>query len=58
MKAVDLILELRPEAKPNRLVLTLGLAQFMAAPEARDVTERMMSEPRLARNRFRRSEQQ
>jgi predicted protein tyrosine phosphatase len=57
VKAVDLILELRPEAKPNRLVLALGLAQFLAAREARDVAQRMMAEPRIAQNRFRRSEQ-
>ena len=52
VKAIDLILELRPYAKPNRLVLALGLAQFMPVNEARDVAERMVFEPRLARNRF------
>jgi predicted protein tyrosine phosphatase len=50
--AIDLVLLLRPQAKPNRLVLTLGLAQFMPVPEARDLAERMITEPRLARNRF------
>ncbi len=50
--AIDLMLELQPQAKPNRLVLTLGLAQFMAVPEARRVADRIVSEPRLARNRF------
>jgi predicted protein tyrosine phosphatase len=50
--AIDLILLLRPQAKPNRLVLTLGLAQFMPLREARDLAERMIAEPRLARNRF------
>jgi predicted protein tyrosine phosphatase len=48
--AVELILELRPQAKPNRLVLGLGLAQFMAIHEARGLTARMLSDPRLARN--------
>lgn len=52
-KAIDLILELRPEAKPNRLVLALGLAHFLAADEARHLTDRIISEPRLVRNRFR-----
>ncbi len=57
LQAVDLILELQPRAKPNLLVLTLGLAQFLAAREARDVAERMIAEPRLARNRFEYSEE-
>jgi hypothetical protein len=52
VKAIDVILELRLQAKPNRLVLALGLAQFMAVPEARHLADRMVSEPRLARNRF------
>lgn len=51
-RAVDLILDLQPRAKPNRLVLTLGLAQFLAVPEARDVAKRMLSDPRLERNRL------
>lgn len=52
VKAVDLILELQPRAKPNRLVLTLGLTQFMAVHRARNLADRMVSEPPLARNRF------
>jgi predicted protein tyrosine phosphatase len=52
VNAIDLILELRPQAKPNRLVLALGLAQFMAVHEARHLADRIVSEPRLARNRF------
>jgi predicted protein tyrosine phosphatase len=57
-RAIGLILELRPEAKPNRLVLTLGLTQFLGAEEARELAERMIAEPRLARNRFQSSETQ
>ncbi len=57
VRAVDLILDLQPRAKPNRLVLTLGLAQFLAVREARDVAQRMIAEPRLARNRFEHSEE-
>jgi predicted protein tyrosine phosphatase len=52
MRAIDLLLELRPQAKPNRLVLTLGLAHFMSADEALHLADTMVSEPRLARNRF------
>jgi predicted protein tyrosine phosphatase len=52
MKAIDLTLELRPQAKPNRLVLALGLAQFMAPGEARRLAAWIMTEPRLERNQF------
>jgi len=50
--AIDLILELRPQAKPNRLVLALGLAQCMKTEQALKLADEMVSEPRLARNRF------
>ncbi len=52
VSAIDTIVQLRPEAKPNRLVLELGLAQFLPIPEAQRLANRMVSEPRLARNRF------
>ncbi len=52
LKAIDIILELRPQAKPNRLVLALGLAQFMPDEQARHLAGQIISEPRLARNRF------
>ena len=52
LKAIDLILELRPPAKPNRLVLGLGLAQFMPVDEAAEMADRIISERRLAKNRF------
>lgn len=51
-RAVDPILELRPQAKPNRLVLVLGIAQFMEIEEARRLAGLMICEPRLDRNRF------
>jgi predicted protein tyrosine phosphatase len=53
-EAVDLILELQPLAKPNRLVLALGLAQFFPADEAHQLAAQVVSEPRLAQNRFQR----
>lgn len=53
VRAIDLLLELRPQAKPNRLVLALGLAQFVAVEEAQRLAEWVVSEPRLERNRFR-----
>jgi predicted protein tyrosine phosphatase len=52
VRAIDLILELRPQAKPNRLVLALGLAQFMELSEAQRLADWIVSEPRLMRNRF------
>lgn len=51
-RAIDLTLELRPPAKPNSLVLALGLAQFMPLCEARRLADRINREPRLERNRF------
>jgi predicted protein tyrosine phosphatase len=51
-RAVDLLLELRPQAKPNSLVLALGLAQFMPLCEARRLADWVSCEPRVARNRF------
>jgi predicted protein tyrosine phosphatase len=52
VRAIDLALELRPQSKPNRLVLALGLAQFMPLWEARKLAIRIVCEPRLDRNRF------
>jgi predicted protein tyrosine phosphatase len=51
-RAIDLVLELRPQAKPNSLVLALGLAQFMPLREARRLADWINCEPRLERNRF------
>lgn len=51
-RSIDIILKLRPEARPNRLVLTLGLAQFMATDEATRLANRMLADPRFAPNRF------
>lgn len=50
-EAIDILLELRPQAAPNRLVLALGLARFVGPDEARGLADRMLADPRLARNR-------
>lgn len=50
--AIDLLLQLRPQAIPNRLVLGYGLAEYMAPTEARRLADWIASEPRLLRNRF------
>jgi predicted protein tyrosine phosphatase len=52
-RTVDLILKLRPQAKPNRLVLTLSLARFLPLPEAREAAEQILSDARILRNKFR-----
>lgn len=52
LKAIDLTLELRPQAIPNRLVLALGLAQFMEESEARKLARWIVDEPRLKQNWF------
>ncbi len=49
VKAIDLLLELRPVAKPNRLVLGLGLAHFMKVSKAQQLADRMVNEARLKR---------
>src|SRR5512133_2786422 len=51
-KALDLTLQLRPEARPNRLVLALGLACFVDAAEARSLAEWVVNEPRVTKNWF------
>jgi len=52
-RAIDIVLALRPQAVPNRLVLRLGLAQFMALSEAQRLADSMVRDPRFQRNRFR-----
>jgi predicted protein tyrosine phosphatase len=56
IQAIDIILALRPLAKPNRLVLRLGLVHFVTASEANRLADWIVREPRLARNRFEASE--
>jgi predicted protein tyrosine phosphatase len=52
-RAIDLLLKLRPQAKPNRLVLTLGLAQFLPLPQAQRGVEQILSDCRIQKNQFR-----
>lgn len=52
VKAIDLLVQLRPQAKPNRLVLALGLAQFIDAGKAGELASWMVDEPRLKWNRI------
>ncbi len=50
--AVDCLLRVRPVANPNRLVLRLGLEQFLPASKAANLTRALLDHPRLVQNHF------
>ena len=50
--AADQLLAIRPKARPNFLVLRLGLGLFLQADEARELAKELVNEPRLLANRF------
>jgi predicted protein tyrosine phosphatase len=50
--AVDLLLKVRPIARPNVLVLRLGLEQFLPAPQAATLAVALVNHPRLRANRY------
>ena len=52
--AVELLLQIRPEARPNVLVLRLALESFLPEPQAEDAARGMVNHPRLLNNRFKR----
>jgi predicted protein tyrosine phosphatase len=52
--AVDLLLQIRPQANPNVLVLRLALETFLPAGEAEAATREMVNHPVLLDNRFKR----
>lgn len=52
--AVDLLLQIRPEARPNVLVLKLALQTFIPDDRAEEAVRNMMNHPKLLNNRFRR----
>ena len=45
--AASRLLEIRPPAKPNSLVLRLGLEQFLPAGDAGELTHKLVSELRI-----------
>ncbi len=51
-QAVDCLLRVRPVARPNRLVLRLGLEQFLEPEKAAALTQALMDHPRLVANQF------
>ncbi len=50
--AVDILLSVRPKARPNLLVLRLGLACFMEMPVAAAYATALLEHPRVKANRF------
>ena len=48
--AADILLKLRPVAIPNRLVLRLGLEEFLPHPLGQTVSKALIEEPRIQRN--------
>lgn len=51
-EAADTLLAIRPIARPNRLVLKLGLELFLPAKLAATLTKELINEPRLLQNRM------
>ncbi len=51
-RAVDLLLQIRRQARPNVLFLWLSLAQFLPAEEAQALTNQLLNHPGLLQNRF------
>jgi predicted protein tyrosine phosphatase len=50
--AVDILLTIRTQARPNFLVLKLGLEQFLPPDQAENEAKKMLNDPRLLSNRF------
>ena len=51
-RAVNLLLQIRPKARPNVLFLRLCLEQFLDPAKARELTVRLVNHPTLMENRF------
>ena len=50
--AVEILAELRPQARPNRLVLRHGLSQFLPSNQATAMAETLVRHPKLSINRI------
>jgi predicted protein tyrosine phosphatase len=51
-RAAEILLSLRPQARPNVLVLRLGLSQFLPADVAEELTKEFVNHPQMMENRF------
>ena len=54
-QAVDLLLQIRPQSRPNALVLQVGLEQFLRADVAHQLMIKLVNHPVLFENKFRKS---
>ncbi|MCU0776148.1 MAG: hypothetical protein MUF86_00575 [Akkermansiaceae bacterium] len=50
-EACEILLEIRPQAAPNPLVLEIGLSRFMDADSANRLMVRLVNDPALFQNR-------
>jgi predicted protein tyrosine phosphatase len=50
-KACEILLEIRPQAAPNPMVLEIGLSRFMDADSAKRLMVRLVNDPALFQNR-------
>lgn len=50
-EACEILLEIRPQASPNPLVLDIGLSRFMDADSANRLMVRLVNDPALFQNR-------
>jgi predicted protein tyrosine phosphatase len=51
-RAVNLLLQIRPQSRPNVLVLQVGLEQFLPPDAARQLAGNLVNHPVLLENRF------
>jgi hypothetical protein len=51
-RAVDSLLKIRPECRPNELVLRVGLKQFLPPSTAHHLAVNLVNHPLLIENRF------
>lgn len=51
-EASEILLQIRPQAAPNPLILELGFVEFLSASDARDLVVKLVNHPRFIENRF------
>jgi len=51
-EAPEILLQIRPQAAPNPLILELGFTAFLPAGDARDLVVKLLNHPRFIENRF------
>jgi len=56
--APELLIQIRPQAAPNPLMLELGFSEFLSAEKSREWMRRIVSHPTFFANRFKGAEAQ